>query len=117
MKIPCRHDAGFRSQQTRQARTCRPPGNPGAGGMVPCGAPQVENKGFSLANVTVDENGISLGPVSYTHLDVYKRQADGRAKHEQCLLLRHAQALGGTPQSGPERPGGHRPACLLYTSK
>lgn len=34
----------------------------------------------------------------------------GRAEHEQRLLLRHAQALGGTPQSGPERPGGHRPA-------
>ena len=36
--------------------------------------------------------------------------ADRGAEHEQRLLLRHAEALGGTPQSGPERQGGHRPA-------
>ena len=41
--------------------------------------------GFGLALITVANDSLAtpalliLAPVSYTHLDVYKRQGDGRA--------------------------------------
>ncbi|WP_171907252.1 hypothetical protein [Burkholderia plantarii] len=43
-------------------------------------------------------------PVSYTHLDVYKRQAQGRAGCLHAQAPDHAQCHGQIP-------------CLLYTSR
>ena len=40
--------------------------------------------GFEVANHSYDSNGLnSVGPVSYTHLDVYKRQGKGLQRRKK----------------------------------
>ena len=66
-----------------------------------------------------------LGPVSYTHLDVYKRQADGRVLHallQHCDLVAVAAAAEGGLPALPDTlwvfdgPRMLQHTCLLYTS-
>ena len=55
--------------------------------------------------------------VSYTHLDVYKRQVGGRMEHLQSQL-RAAGAVAGHVSYGLHYPADEvQHACLLYTSR
>ena len=66
----------------------------------------------------IAEKGYTLVPVSYTHLDVYKRQ-------RQPSHLRPRPRRTSLPQGNGRRPGirprqkshRHHQACLLYTSR
>ena len=49
---------------------------------------------------------ITLEPVSYTHLDVYKRQ--GKSRPQGAIAF---------PTSPPQPPAGRSVPCLLYTSR
>ena len=55
--------------------------------------------------------GHILGAVSYTHLDVYKRQGKPFVQRAQRLVVHTARGLLAVP--GDERDG----VCLLYTSR
>ena len=52
-------------------------------------------------------------PVSYTHLDVYKRQVLTDQRHAQIISHKGTQLCG---VSGLLVPGAHK-VCLLYTSE
>ena len=54
--------------------------------------------------------------VSYTHLDVYKRQVDDRRVH---ILLVVVPVSGALPELAVENDGSGylHVACLLYTSR
>ena len=56
-----------------------------------------------------------IQPVSYTHLDVYKRQALHRQADRRRGGQRHLQHRAGRQAAG--RLGGHLQGCLLYTSR
>ena len=71
-----------------------------------------EVDGFSAR---VGKNSVGLGPVSYTHLDVYKRQVE-----EASCMTCHAvtDSYSGDQYNGfePVAGGLHLWDCLLYTS-
>ena len=71
-------------------------------------------KCFSYANgsgnvITVE--GVGSEPVSYTHLDVYKRQA----VDELSYLLSHFMC--GRDENCAQPVDAHHCSCLLYTSR
>ena len=54
-----------------------------------------------------------VSPVSYTHLDVYKRQRQGTStRTNEC-----ARSPGSRPDGWSCAPAPRQPACLLYTSR
>ena len=55
-----------------------------------------------------------LEAVSYTHLDVYKRQARARRRRPRHPRLRRARQAGRRARRGSRALAG---ACLLYTSR
>ena len=69
--------------------------------------PDIERVGITARHGTFFEM-----PVSYTHLDVYKRQAEIRVNMDTLCE-------NGTPDTGVELVKGngvHLHTCLLYTS-
>ena len=62
-------------------------------------------------------------PVSYTHLDVYKRQAEGRklcpelARGAQLETLFYTESAMAKCPELADLPGEHYLVCLLYTSR
>ena len=70
---------------------------------------EVEVSDDEILSVKVTEHAETAGSVSYTHLDVYKRQG---------LVARRAQPGGGS--RAPHGAEGFDPvllSCLLYTSR
>ena len=59
--------------------------------------------------------------VSYTHLDVYKRQAEGALTEVHSMLQRMnelaTQAANGTNSKDSDRQAIQDEICLLYTSR
>ena len=67
---------------------------------------------------------LPLETVSYTHLDVYKRQAQDRVNQAATLIKSVAKPFGGWIATFQEAIGMNAPAlaerlgiCLLYTSR
>ena len=74
-----------------------------------------------VALITGGSNGIgeAVAPVSYTHLDVYKRQGQDGAVHTYlcpCANLRPAHAPRRLRITGIEVVR-YAHSCLLYTSR
>ena len=61
--------------------------------------------GTDISKVVVSIKSDGIGTVSYTHLDVYKRQPHLRIHHIIIHRIKSQQA------------GGHLTICLLYTSR
>ena len=62
------------------------------------------------------------GPVSYTHLDVYKRQGSAKINCtkrliRRCRALQRAKELRNTGMLRLRRLSGLCSSCLLYTSR
>ena len=63
------------------------------------------------------------GPVSYTHLDVYKRQGFTRDGAKEAIIARGGKAAGSVSKNtdwvivGPGAGSKEAKACLLYTSR
>ena len=85
---------------------------------------------FTSVLSSVVSNAVSLVPVSYTHLDVYKRQPlagwsasdmDRYAAEHAVLLNPLLQlgyaSIGCEPCTRPVAEGEDPRACLLYTSR
>ena len=60
-----------------------------------------------LSERNISENILACYPVSYTHLDVYKRQAQGKAEGVR-LPARGGDARAGARTQDPEARGGER---------
>ena len=66
-------------------------------GIAPEDLPRVFEKGFTGYNGRADKKSTGLEPVSYTHLDVYKRQASMR-------ISRWTAAVFGLRRTGRRAP-------------
>ena len=85
--------------------------DPGAlTGALICG------EGLLLNSDVTMKAHVELGPVSYTHLDVYKRQHADRARLVVQHPREHAQRRGDDRVVAITGPGLVR-TCLLYTSR
>ena len=61
--------------------------------------------------------GVKTEPVSYTHLDVYKRQEHDSLTVRGNKWFRHSQSKGGYPIDFVMEFYGKSFPCLLYTSR
>ena len=71
--------------------------------------------GITAATAVVHLASVGIGAVSYTHLDVYKRQAQHRSR--RAVGDRHRPAHRGDAVARLVLHAAHPGGCLLYTSR